>query len=155
MKIGEIAVDLDRVENGAWVDDVPDMAGLRLKVRGSSNKDWRRLTSKLLDKVPRKKRHGSRIDTEEAENITNRCLLETCLLDWEGLTDDEGKPLPYSKEMAEKLLLDPQYRRFRDACLEAANLVSNQNADDVEDAAGNLVRLSPGVTGGERKSKVG
>ena len=153
MKIGEIAVDVDRVENGAWVDDVPDMGGLRLKVRGSTNRDWRKLTAKLLDKVPRKKRHGTRIDTEEAENITNRCLLETCLLDWDGLTENDGTPIPYSKEKAAEFLLDPQFRRFRDAVLDAANLVSNQNMDDVEEAAGNLVRLSHGGISTERKSK--
>lgn len=155
MKIGEIAVDIDRVENGAWVDDISDMGGLRLKVRGSNNRDWRRLQSKLLDKVPRKKRHGGRIDTDEAENITNQCLLHACLLDWDGLTENDGKPIPYSREKAEELLTDPQYRRFRDAVFNAANLIGDQNAEDVEDAAGNLVKLSPGVTGGERKSKAG
>lgn len=154
MKISEGKVDGNKVENGAWVGDIPEMEGLRLKVRGQQNKDWRKLQTKLLNKVPRKKKLGGQLDQEEADRITRLLLLETSLLDWEGLEDDNGEPIPYTKEMAEKLLTDPDYARFHDAVEYASRRVGDQAAEDVKEAAGNLVTLSPGATGGERKSKV-
>ena len=155
MKLSEVAVDTRRVETGDWVDNIPEMEGLRLKVRGSQNRDWRRLQARLLTAVPRKKRPGGQIDIEESERIINQCLVQTSLLDWDGLFGDDGKPVPFSPQMAEKLCTDPDYRRFRDACLYAANLVGEQNQQDIEDAAGNLVKLSAGSTDTERKSKAG
>jgi hypothetical protein len=154
MKISELAVDADRQENGAWVDNIPELEGLRLKVRGSNNLDWRKLQNKLLDAVPRKKRIG-RLDLEEAEGIQTKCLLNCCLIDWEGLEDEQGKPIPYDKEMAKKLLTDPEFRRFRDGVVWAANIVADLKEEDEKDAVGNLVKLSAGSTDGERKSKAG
>jgi hypothetical protein len=155
MKMSELAVDADRQENGAWVDDIPEVQGLRLKVRGSNNADWRRLQAKLMDAVPRKKKLGGRIDPDEQDRILSSCLLSTCLLDWDGLEDDDGKPLPYSKTMAQKLLTEPEYRRFRDSVLWAASIVAENLTVEQEEIAGNLLTLSAGSTSGERKSKAG
>jgi hypothetical protein len=155
MKLGELTVDPNRVENGAWVEDIPELQGLRLKVRGNNNADWRRLQAKLLDAVPRKKRMGGRVDPEEQDRIISSCLLSTCLLDWEGLEDGDGKPIPFSKQTAQKLLTEPEYRRFRDGVIWASNVVGDNIESEVEDAAGNLLRLSAGPTSGERKSQAG
>ena len=155
MKISETAVDVDRQENGAWVDDIPEMEGLRLKVRGSNNADWRRLQARLIDAVPRKKKIGGRLDPDEQDRIMSSCLLNACLLDWSGLEGDDGQSLPYSKPMAQKLLTEPQYRRFRDGVVWAASIVAENLTVDQEDAAGNLLKLSAGTSGGERKSKAG
>ena len=155
MKMKDVAVDSGRAETGAWVDDIPDMEGLRLKVRGANNKDWRRLQMKLIQAVPRKRRMTGNLDPEDADRITNVCLLDTCLLDWEGLDGDDDQPLPYSRETAKKLLTDPDYRRFRDAVSWAANLIAEQNAADHEEDAGNLLRLSSISTDGGRTKKTG
>lgn len=155
MKITELAVDADRAENGAWVDDIPEVEGLRLKVRGTNNKDWRKLQAKLMDVVPRKQRIGGRIDPEQQDAIISKCLLNACLLDWAGLENDDGTQIPYSKQMAEKLLTDPQYRRFRDSVIWAASVVAEHTESDKEEISGNLLTLSAGSTSGERKSKAG
>ena len=155
MKMSELAVDADRQENGAWVDDIPEMEGLRLKVRGSNNADWRRLQARLMDAVPRKKKIGGRLDPDEQDRIMSSCILSCCLLDWDGLEDDNGKPIPYSKEMAKKLLTEPQYRRFRDGVVWAASIVAENTVVEQEETAGNLLKLSAGSTDGERKSKAG
>jgi hypothetical protein len=155
MKLTELAVDNDRAENGAWVDDIPELQGLRLKVRSSQNADWRRLQAKLMDAVPRKKRMGGRMDPDEMDRIMGSCLLNCCLLDWEGLEDDEDKPIPFSKQMAQKLLTEPEYRRFRDGVIWAASVVADNTETEREDVAKNLLQLSSGNTGGERKSKAG
>lgn len=155
MKMKDMAVDTDRVENGAWVDDIPEMEGLKLKVRGSNNVDWRRLQARLVDAVPRKKRPGGRLDPDEQDRVIALCLLNTCLLDWDGLEDDDGKALPYSKQMANTLLTEPQYRRFRDGVIWAAGVVAESDKVNKEEASGNLFALSDGNTSGERMSKAG
>ena len=154
MKLNDVKVDSALIEAGAWIPEISECPGLKLKVRGQGNKDWRKLQTKLLDAVPRKKR-VNRLDYDEGERITNRLLLDTCLLDWDGLTDDDGNPLPYSREMAEKLLTDPDYRKFRDAVLSASGRVGDDTEEDIKDASGNLVALSHGATSGERSRKAG
>jgi hypothetical protein len=155
MKMKDVAVDAGRAETGAWVGEIPDMEGLRLKVRGSGNKDWRRLQMKLIQTVPRKRRMSGNLDPDDSDRITTLCLLNTSLLDWSGLEDDDGKEIPFSREMAEKLLTEPDYRRFREAAAWAANWVAEQTQDELEEDAGNLLTLSLTSTSGERKLKAG
>lgn len=155
MKLTELAVDADRAENGAWIGDIPEMEGLRLKVRGNMNADWRRLQARLLDTVPRKKRLGGRVDPDEMDRIIGSCLLNACLLDWEGLEDEDGKPIPYSKQFAQKLLTEPEYRRFRDGVSWASQMIAETTEADREDAVGNLLQLSDGNISGEHRKKAG
>jgi hypothetical protein len=153
MKLKDIVVDADRAEEGAWVENIPDMEGLRLKVRGNNNKDWRRLQTKLIQAIPRKRRMSGNLDPEDNDRINGLCLLNASLLDWDGFEDDDGKPIPYSREAAQKFLTDPDYRRFREAAAYAANWVADQSKEDMEEDAGNLLRLSSGSTDGGRKLK--
>jgi hypothetical protein len=124
-------------------------------VRGINNADWRRLQTKLIDAVPRKKKIGVRLDVEEQDRIQSTCLLNACLLDWAGLEQDDGTPIPYTKDLARKLLFDAEYRRFRDGVVWAASIVAEQIDDDQKETAGNLRRLSAGTSSGERKSSIG
>jgi len=155
MKLSDITLDNERQEKGAWVDNVPELEGLKLLVRGVNNSDWRKLQAKLIEAVPRKKRATGRLDVDEADRIQSTCLLNTCLLDWDGLEDDEGKPIPFGKDMAHQLLFDPQYRKFRDGVVWAATFVGEQTAEDQAEIVGNLSKLSTGTTDGELKSKAG
>lgn len=116
------------VENGDWVDSIPDMGDLRLKVRGTESAEWRRLMGKLHAAVPRQKRAAGALDPEENDRMISTCLLEIGLLDWDGLTGEDGKPIPYSKERAAELLTQPEYRSFRNAVLWAATIVGQASA---------------------------
>ena len=155
MKLSDIALDSERQEKGAWVEDVPELEGLKLLVRGINNSDWRRLQAKLIDATPRKKRLAGRIDPDEQDRIQTKCLLNACLLDWDGLEEDDGKPIPYDKKLAEKLLTEPEYRKFRDGVVWAATIVAEQTNEEQKEILGNLPKLSAGATDGERKSGTG
>lgn len=137
MKVSGLKVNVEALEQGAWVDNIPEMEGLRLKVRGIGNKDWRKLQARLFDSVPRKKRIGGRLDPDEQDRITTTCLRECGLVDWDGLENEDGSALPYSKEMAGKLLADPEMAKFRDGVLWACSIVADQDAEYVKDAAKN------------------
>lgn len=137
MRLGDQKIDPIKLEQGDWVTNIPEMGDLRLKVRGSRNKDWVRMQVVLTDAVPRKSKVGGRIAPAEMESITTKLLLNTCLLDWDGLEGDDAEPIPYSKDMANKLLTDPAYRNFRDAVVWASAVVADQGAAEVEDIAKN------------------
>lgn len=155
MKLSDLTVDTERQEKGAWVDNIPELEGLKLLVRGVNNADWRRLQTKLIEAIPRKRRIVGRIDTDDQERIQSSCLLNACLLDWDGLEDDDGKPIAYDKELARKLLFEPEYRAFRDGVVWAAMIVAEQTNEEQKELLGNLSRLSGGISSGERKSSTG
>lgn len=136
MKLGDIAINVEKLEQGDWVSDPPEMEGLRLKVRGLNNADFRKLQSKLMDAVPRQKRIRG-IDPEERDRITGECLLNTVLLDWDGLMDGDNKPIPYSKDFARTLLFEPTYQRFREGVIWAAAIVANEEAEAAKADLGN------------------
>lgn len=133
MKLSELKVDPQRIENGAWVDNIPEMEGLRLKVRGAFNADWRKLQSRLVAAVPRQKRARGQLDPAEQDRVMSIVLRDACLLEWDGIEGDDGQPLPYSKEKATELLTDPQYGKFREAVIWAANTVADQRESDIEE----------------------
>lgn len=140
MKLSEIAVDVAKEEAGDWVD-IPDLPGVSVKVRSIHNADYRRLSAKLLGKLRRRlggrELMASGIPVEEADRITARCLLETVLLDWKGITDDNGKALPFGRDTAKSLLFDRQYRVFQDAVAWAAALVGQRDLEAEEEAVKN------------------
>lgn len=125
MKLTDIERNPDAIEQGAWVDKLPEMGDLRVKVRGINNSDWRRLWSKLVDTVPRGRRESGKPNADELDRINSVCLRDACLQDWDGLED-----APYSKELANTLLTDARYRAFRDAVFWAATQVGETLAEN-------------------------
>jgi len=70
-----------------------------------------------------------------AEKLFLEVYAEAVVLDWEGVTDEHGNPLPYSKENAVKLFSDlPDL--FRDVQNQAA-AISNFRAEVTEDTIKN------------------
>lgn len=137
MKLSELKIDAAKGEAGAWVRDLADMGDVAFRVRGMNNSDWQKLSLKLFNAVPRSKKINGKLDPDEAERIVNECLVETSLLDWSGILDDDGKPVPFSKELARKLIFDPDFSQFRNAVLDAAGRVSKEGVETLEAASGN------------------
>jgi len=141
MRLSEIKRDLNATEQGAWVGakydtPIPGMGDLNLKVRGDNNADWRRLQAKLIAALPHSKRING-LSPEDNDRITGECLKRACLLDWDGVEDDEGKPVEYSPEQAATIIDDPRYAEFRLAVLWAASLVGKQLVEQLKADAKN------------------
>lgn len=138
MKLGSIKTDLAKVEQGMWIDNIPDMGDLRLKVRPIGNPDYRRVYNQLVDATPRaQKRGGQIIDFEVRQQIAGRALADTVLLDWDHLEGDDGQPMPFDAALAKQYLLDPEMTAFRDAVSWAATVAGEQSIGTAEDNAGN------------------
>ncbi|WP_316172411.1 hypothetical protein [Bradyrhizobium sp. SZCCHNRI2049] len=135
MKLSDIAVNPALIEQGDWVDNLPDMPGIRIKARGMGNADYRKLEAKLIREIPRAQRLEG-LAPKDQDRILGRLLLETVVLDVEGLEDDNG-PMAYSRALGEQLLLDPQFQRFRAAAATAAEIVAQRQKAETEADAKN------------------
>lgn len=128
MKLSAIKIDAAAAEAGVWIRSIAGMGDLGLFTRGVGNADWRRLQDKLTAAVPLNKRVAGAVDPEERDRIITELLIETALLGWEGIEDETGEPLPYSKAQARELISNPDYRQLRDAAFIAAAQAAEQRA---------------------------
>ena len=119
-------------EQGSWVDSIRDLPGIRIKARGANNSDYRLLEAKLIREIPRADRLEG-LKPADQDRIMGTLLLETVVIDVEGLTEDDDKtPVRYSRELGQKLLLDPDYRVFRAGAAYAGAIVADRRAADQE-----------------------
>jgi hypothetical protein len=63
-----------------WVENIPDLPGIRIKVRGSNNSDYRALEAKLVREIPRAERIEG-VSPKEQDRIAGQLLLQTVVLD--------------------------------------------------------------------------
>lgn len=138
MDINEILIPetaIKAIEEGHWVEDIPNAPGLRLRVRGLSSRKVLGLHDLKIRKAPRtdKNADGS-LKSEASLRITREVYAEAVLLEWDGITAN-GKPVPYSKEMAKKWLSDRSGDNFMRFVTYAANEVDelqNETAESLE-----------------------
>lgn len=126
MKLSSIKVDSALAEQGDWVDGIPDLPGIRIKARGTNNVDYRILEGKMVREIPRTERVEG-VSPADQDRIAGKLLLETVVLDVEGLTEDDGvTPIKYTKEIGTKLLLDPDFRVFQAGAAYAGSVVAQR-----------------------------
>ncbi|GGB00597.1 hypothetical protein GCM10011491_30980 [Brucella endophytica] len=123
MEIQSLKRDSAAANAGQWVDDIPGMGDMRLRVRGLSSSTVIALRSRKERKVPRdqRERDGS-IKPAVALVIFGEVLHEAVLLEWDGLTNG-GVALPYDAELAKEWLTNPDFAPFADAVTYAAQIV--------------------------------
>ena len=84
-------------EEGAWVD-LGD--GIKIKVARIQSHRARRVLARLYRPYESLRQNGRKVPEGVQETITRQWLAEGVLLDWEGVTDAEGKAIPFSVENA-------------------------------------------------------
>lgn len=129
MDISAFKRDASAIEAGKWIDEIPGLGDVRLKVRGLSSREFDRARSRLLRTLPRNERDR---DGTPLTDAANKCfalaLHEAVLLDWDGITD-RNSVVEYDPEVARKWLTDPDYEPFRDAVVWAARVADNEAAE--------------------------
>ena len=130
MKLSAMKIDPALSEQGDWVENIPDLPGIRIKARGTNNIDYRALEAKLVREIPRAERIEG-VSPKEQDRIAGQLLLQTVVLDVEGLEDDDdNKPLAYTRELGARLLLDPEFRVFRAGAAYAGSIVAERRKVD-------------------------
>lgn len=125
MKLSSTVVDSAAIERGEWVDVIPGLTGIRIKARGTNNSDYRKLESQLVRDIPLADRIEG-LSSADQDRVTGTLLLETVVLDIDGLTEDDGTPIKYSKDLGKTLFLDPDYRIWRAAGVYAGSVMSER-----------------------------
>ena len=84
-------------EEGAWVD-LGD--GIRIKVARIQSQRARRVLMRLYQPYENLRQSGRKIPEAVQEKLTRQWLAEGVLLDWEGVTDAEGRTIAFSVDHA-------------------------------------------------------
>ena len=135
MKLSALKTD-PRIDQGAWVRDIPGLPGLALKVRPVGNVDAQRAYRAALAAIPRAKRMTG-LDPADERAASDEAMVKAVLLDWDGLEDDDGDPIPYSEKLARELLTQPETEAFRDGVVFAATVVKELGVVEMKDTAKN------------------
>jgi hypothetical protein len=149
MDLNRFKTDTALEDEGVWTT-VDAASGAELRIARIGNRRYRETMARRLKPYRRALRAGT-LDDVVTERITAEVLAETVLLDWRAL-ERGGKPLPYSRETARELLLDPAYRDFRDLVVELAGELDLYRERDLEDAEKNSGTSCAGRSSGETAS---
>lgn len=137
MDIKNLKREVKALDEGRWIDQIPEMGDLRLKVRAETSTKVAALRARKIRLLARQDRERDGSPKFDALlRITSEVLHEAVLLDWDGLTN-EGAPVKYDPELAKVWLTDPEYRDFADAVAWAARVAANERDEAIEEAAGN------------------
>lgn len=137
MDISNINKKADLSE-GEWVDDIPNMEGVRFKVRSTNYKPFRVATAGLA------RRSGKKLRTDQGLvdfTVTGgKALAEHILLDWDGVTEG-GKPIKHTPAKAIAILTaDDDFgigQTFRTGVEWAGDSIADRIAETAMEAAGN------------------
>jgi len=95
----------EKLETEGIIIDYGDGGKYIVARMGGSNKKFTKRISKLT-KPHRKAIQADRMDEGLAEQLLLEAFIDTCLYDWENVTDVDGEPLEYTRENALTLLTD-------------------------------------------------
>lgn len=128
MDVGSICKDVAAISAGDWVDNIPGMGDLRLKVRGMTAPSVRQLRGRLVRAVPKDQREDDgTLHDEAARQVLAQVLAEEVLLDWANV-EANGEPVLYSPSLAAAWLRNPGMAIFADAVVWAAAQVDRKLA---------------------------
>jgi hypothetical protein len=126
MKLSASKIDSALAEQGDWVENIPDLIGIRIKARGTNNTDYRILEGKLVREIPRADRIDG-VSVADQDRIASTLLLETVVLDVEGFTEDDGiTPIKYTRDLGKVWLFDPDFKVFQAGCAYAGSIVAQR-----------------------------
>lgn len=115
--------DRDLEEQGKWFKDVlGDKTGVDLKVRRMSSEAVVKFQQECVQQNRYRMKEG-RFSDEVANEILIETLSGVVLVDWAGVTDEDGDTIPFSVEAAKKYITE-----LRDFRLLVSALANNMDA---------------------------
>lgn len=137
MKLTDLELNVDAVDNGAWVTDIPDMEGVSFCVRGSEYAPYQKALRSAMVVQGRRQRLQQQVDMEKFSATQNRLAAEHLLLGWSGLEDADGGDLAFSLPIALRLMTERKYRPVQRGVSYAIEIVDAGLAEHREEAEGN------------------
>lgn len=112
--------DLNKEIEGVWFKSSV-VSGLEFKIAKSGNPAYEKLVRKLYKPYSKQLRKGVDLADEVTQEISNKLIIETLLLDWKGMPGMDGVEVPYSKDEAKALLEDRELKDMKAEILEMAD----------------------------------
>lgn len=118
----EYSIDEQKSTEGVWMNlktkqpivnssELDEDGCVLLAPTSASNSAFRNLYNKKLNKLKRGFRSIDHIPLDIQDRATAETMAETIVLNWKNFKDREGKDIPYSRDMATKLLVSiPELR---------------------------------------------
>ena len=132
MKLSNFKQNVAASTDGVLVD-IGD--GFKLRIARMGNKKYQDELKRLTKPYKRAMKNDTLADSVY-EELYNKAMAEAVLLGWEGLSDDAGEEIAYSKEKALELLSDPAYEDFKTLVIDLANEQETFRSQDIEDTVG-------------------
>lgn len=134
-KLSAFRVDSRAADEGAWLSPGDEYDDLEIKTRAMGDRYSDALTAKRRRAAVSLGGDTSKIPAAVARALLVDSLIDHCLQDVRGLSDDSGKPVDFAAFCA--LLRDPAYPDLLVAAIRAATAAGNVRAAVTEEAAGN------------------
>lgn len=154
MKISTYKVDSSLIEEGGWIDfsaTLGEEDAPAFLVRGKATEEYQERLFVALAKVPVDKRVNGRVSPWTVAQIEGELIGELLVLDWRGLTEDDGTPIEFSRERAVEFCTHADYRPLRALIELAVNNVVDMGRKTLEIDLGNFETSSAGNSDGERR----
>lgn len=90
---------------GVWIE-YPDGVRLLMKRAGGLNVEYRKALTEKMEPHQRTLKLGQELADCVASGLLAQAMAETVILDWEGVTNAQGKPLPFTVENCVKVFTD-------------------------------------------------
>ena len=127
------AIDTSKEESGVWHDFAGDV---KLRIRRLSSKISQN-ARKDAEKPYAAQLRLKEVPAEVYDSILVQQLARGVIADWEGVTDEDGKDIPYSGDVAAEVIAGPEMKDFRLEVLNLSMTKEAYRADVVEAALGN------------------
>lgn len=144
LKLSSIRADLDRELKGDWVDS-RQWPGVRFLVCALTKPSYRIKRDTLVQRLARKHK-GKPIPADELAPHIGRLYCEEILFGWEGID------IEYSAETALEILTDPSYREIVSEIEYCAGMLSETEAEYVEEQVGKSEKASAHSSSGAKPS---
>jgi hypothetical protein len=135
-KLSDFHLNVKAMREGEWVSMGAEFGDLEIKTKAMGD-GYHKMQSDLLRREARLAGGEDKIPAVKKREINVKCLVECCLLDVRGLTQDDGVTPVSFKEFCE-LLAEEAYAEMAVLALRATIEVGTKRAAKKEEAKGNL-----------------
>jgi hypothetical protein len=151
-KLSSLRVDLKRENEGDWID-IPGTE-IRLKVRGFNYGPYKAAKTQVDLKNQQQYFNKKKdLPDEKLFKINGQLYLDYILLDWDGVAEDDGSLIPFSR--AEEYILDPAFRILHEYIRFAGGEIGEINVEQIEVTSKNFEPSSAGNSMPESQSPTG
>lgn len=129
----DFATDPNKESRGVWF---PWQKGIEFLIKSADCPDYQRAFRKAI-RIHKHKLKADALDDATIAKIQARLIADHLLLDWRNVDDEQGAPIAFSPDVAEKFLADPRLRTLSKFILECATDEASYLAEVREAIKGN------------------